>query len=81
MSLKGWAKALIGMTENGAMGRFMVYLDEAKAWRWRLVAGNNHVIADSGESYTRKSDAKEAARRVGSYANNAAIVIVRPETG
>jgi uncharacterized protein YegP (UPF0339 family) len=35
---------------------FRIYQDSVGQWRWRLVAGNNRVIADSGESYWNKSD-------------------------
>lgn len=30
---------------------FTIYQDKAGEWRWRLVAKNNEIIADSGESY------------------------------
>jgi uncharacterized protein YegP (UPF0339 family) len=40
-----------------------LYQDKAGEWRWRRVAKNGEVVADSGEGYTRKSDAVEAARR------------------
>lgn len=32
-------------------------------WRWRRIAPNNRVVSDSGEAYTRKADAEEAAAR------------------
>lgn len=41
-----------------------VYKDTAGEWRWRkrpLYGGD--TVADSGEGYTRKSDAIEAAAR------------------
>ena len=42
--------------------RFDVY--QAKdGWRWRLLAGNNKVIA-SGEAHTRERDAWRAAGNV-----------------
>jgi uncharacterized protein YegP (UPF0339 family) len=44
--------------------RTEVYKDAAGEWRWRRVAGNGEVIADSGESYTRKYDALMAAEDV-----------------
>lgn len=43
--------------------RFTIYQDEAGAWRWRLQAANNRVLA-SGESHTRKQDAERAVRTV-----------------
>lgn len=40
--------------------RFEVYKDRAGAYRWRLVASNGRIVADSAESYTRKTDANRA---------------------
>ena len=42
--------------------RFQVY-EAADGWRWRLLAGNNKVIA-SGEAHTRERDARRAAANV-----------------
>lgn len=36
--------------------KFAVYKDKNHQWRWRLRAKNGRIVADSGESYTRKSD-------------------------
>lgn len=33
-------------------------------YRWRLMAANGRVIADSGEAYTRMVDVKRAIRSV-----------------
>jgi uncharacterized protein YegP (UPF0339 family) len=44
--------------------RTEVYEDAAGEYRWRRLAANNRVIADSAEGYTRKHDAERAARRV-----------------
>lgn len=44
--------------------RFSVYRDEGGAWRWRLLAANNRIIADSGEGYSRQRDARRAVRVV-----------------
>jgi uncharacterized protein YegP (UPF0339 family) len=35
---------------------YSVYKDAKGEWRWRLVAANNRIIADSGESYRNKQD-------------------------
>jgi uncharacterized protein YegP (UPF0339 family) len=35
---------------------FQVYEDAEGGWRWRLVAGNGRIIADSGEGYRDKQD-------------------------
>lgn len=37
---------------------FHLYKDAAGQWRWRLVAGNNQIVATSGESYVKKADAE-----------------------
>lgn len=42
-----------------------VYRDRRKEWRWRLKAGNGRILADSGESYSRKRDVYRALSRVG----------------
>ncbi len=46
------------MTARAA--RFDVYQDKSGQWRWRLLAGNGRIVADSGESYTRLRDAERA---------------------
>lgn len=38
---------------------FHVYRDSLNQWRWRLVAGNNRVVA-SGEGYLNKADCLHA---------------------
>jgi uncharacterized protein YegP (UPF0339 family) len=46
----------------------------ADGWRWRLVAANGRIIADSGEAYTRRYDAARAITRVRVEANGAPLV-------
>ena len=41
-----------------------VYQDRAKEWRWRLIAPNGEIIADSNEGYDSKYNANRAAKRV-----------------
>ncbi|NDD55758.1 DUF1508 domain-containing protein [bacterium] len=36
--------------------RFEVYQDNAAEWRWRLLASNGRILADSGEGYQNRSD-------------------------
>lgn len=33
-------------------------------WRWRLVAANGKIIAESGEAYTREADAERGFETV-----------------
>jgi uncharacterized protein YegP (UPF0339 family) len=36
--------------------KFYIYKDRAGYWRWRLQAGNNRMVADSGEGYFNRDD-------------------------
>jgi hypothetical protein len=40
--------------------RYIIYRDTANQWRWRLVAANNRIVANSGEGYWNKSDCLSA---------------------
>lgn len=61
---------------NGnSVERFEIY-KALDGWRWRLVALNNRIIADSGESFTRRSSAVRSAALMRSGTYNADIVIV-----
>jgi len=46
------------------MDTVTVYQDEAQEWRWRRQAGNNEIIADSGEGYIRRTAAVTMAEHV-----------------
>ena len=46
------------------MNRFMMYQDAEKLWRWRLVAANGKIMADSGEGYASKGNCKKAIIRI-----------------
>ena len=43
--------------------RFELYRDKRGDWRWRVVAANGRVLADSGEGYSRRCDALRGAER------------------
>lgn len=43
--------------------RVELYLDEANEWRWRRIAANNEITADSGEGYGHHAEALKAAVR------------------
>ncbi len=40
--------------------KFITYQDKAGKWRWRLKARNGRVVADSGQGYSTKGNAKQA---------------------
>jgi uncharacterized protein YegP (UPF0339 family) len=44
--------------------RFYIYVDVNRQWRWRLVAANNRIIANSGEGYYNKADCLAAINLV-----------------
>ena len=60
--------------------RFVVYVDRGGGGRWRLVAGNGRIVADSGEAYASSAGAERAARSVRSAVVGSTIVR-RPATG
>lgn len=38
------------------------YQDAENEWRWRVIAGNGKIVADSSEGYQRKSDCVTGAK-------------------
>jgi uncharacterized protein YegP (UPF0339 family) len=52
---------------------FVVYQDRTGGYRWTMFAANNLKIADSGEAYTTRAGAREAAERVKRLAPTAPI--------
>ena len=52
---------------------FEVYRDAAGEHRWRLVARNGRIVADSGEGYGSRSGAREAVETVARVAGNAPV--------
>jgi len=53
---------------------FELYEDNAGEYRWRLVHDNGNIIADSGEGYASKSNARDAIDRIQSYAPDADVL-------
>lgn len=43
---------------------YQVFRDTVNHWRWRLRAGNNRIVATSGEGYFNKADCYAAIRLV-----------------
>lgn len=63
------------------MPKFNIYRDNRSEYRWRLVADNGRIIADSGEGYVSKSEAKRAVERFKEAAPKAEIVEGKPQGG
>jgi len=45
------------------MSGFQIYEDKASLWRWRFVADNGRVMADSGEGYDSRGNVSQAVSR------------------
>lgn len=52
---------------------FEVYQDKTGDWRWRLVAINGRVIADSAEGYERAIDCEHGIKLIREGAINARV--------
>ncbi len=52
---------------------FQLYRDKASEWRWRLVHRNGRILADSGEGYVSRSNARRAVETVAETAGEAAV--------
>ncbi len=46
-------------------GKWEIYQDNAKKWRWRHTADNGNIIGASSESYNARGDCEENAKRHG----------------
>jgi len=55
---------------------FELFEDAAGEWRWRLVAPNGNIVADSGEGYASKQGAKRGIRSVKEGAPDAQIRVL-----
>ena len=56
---------------------FELYKDKAGEFRWRLRHENGQIIADSGEGYTTKANAKNGIQSV---KENAPIALIEDQT-
>ena len=54
---------------------FEVFRDRADEWRWRLVASNGNIIADSGEGYSSKQGAQRGIESVKRNAPEAEVEV------
>lgn len=52
---------------------FQVYQDKSGQFRWRLLAANNKIIADSAEGYVNRSDCEYGIHLVKQLAPTAPI--------
>jgi uncharacterized protein YegP (UPF0339 family) len=55
--------------------KFVVYEDNGRQWRWRLVATGGSVLADSARHYGHRDGALAAALRIQSSAAGADVSV------
>lgn len=81
-SSKSGAKEAVERVQDDASGadvleidtpHFGLYKDKAGEYRWRMVASNGRIVADSGEGYSSKSGARSAIENVQSDAGSADV--------
>jgi len=60
---------------------FEVYRDEADEYRWRLVHRNGNILADSGEGYSRRHDARRAVDRIRERVDEFAFEVYEDSAG
>jgi len=53
--------------------KFEIYKDKSGEFRWRLIASNGQMIANSGEGYKSKDSAKNGIESVKKNAPTAAV--------
>ena len=56
---------------NKKRGKVEFYIDKKKEYRWRLIASNGRIIADSGEGYTTFQNCGKGFNSVISHAEDA----------
>jgi uncharacterized protein YegP (UPF0339 family) len=67
-----------GKEETTLAQEFKIKKNSSSQYWWRLQAANNRVIADSGETYNRKSDCRSMLEWIKA---NAATIPIVDETG
>jgi uncharacterized protein YegP (UPF0339 family) len=44
--------------------KIIIFRDEKNEWRWRLIAKNGRIVADSGEGYKRRAAILRTIERI-----------------
>ena len=60
--------------------RFHIYKDAAGEWRWRLIAANGRIIADSAEGYASTQDCRTGIDLVKSTTLGTPVTLDEPGT-
>lgn len=71
MKVIEWLRNRIAIEEaaedSGNTPKFHVY-EAADGWRWRLIATNGKIVADSGEAFAKRPTEKTLALLAGTFA-------------
>lgn len=59
------------------MAKFQEYQDKQGMWRWRLIADNGQIMADSAEGYDSQENVKRAQARFVELAKDAEVEEVK----
>ena len=59
--------------------KFVKYTDAAGQFRWRLLATNGQILADSGEGYTRTEARDQAIQSIMKGARGASVSDLEPQ--
>jgi uncharacterized protein YegP (UPF0339 family) len=58
------------------MAKFQIFEDARGEYRWRMRAGNNEIIATSGEGYKKKADCEHGVELVKRDAGAALVEVL-----
>ncbi len=59
---------------KAAFGRFEIYIDAARKYRWRLRRLDGEIVADSGQGYNTRDECERDLSWIRTYAGKALIV-------
>jgi uncharacterized protein YegP (UPF0339 family) len=82
-------RAIDGVKANAGPGSYLqfdpssfeIYRDVAGEWRWRLVHRNGNILADSGQGYSRRRNARRAVDSVRDRVTDADFDVDEDEAG
>ena len=55
---------IVALIRSFEMYDLEFFLDQNEEWRWRVIARNGNIVADSSEGYKNKQDCELVASRI-----------------
>ncbi len=77
---RDWPKVAKKLGLDVPAGRFEIYIDRKKEYRWRLRRSDGEIMADSGEGYNTREQCEEDLRWVRRHAAEVPIVFLTPNS-